>query len=258
MKKMNFRGILLFALLLCASFNTIRAGEYYQINFYHIDNDAQELKLEKYIKNAYLPALHRIGIESVGVFKTIKGANEDSRMLVMLIPLKSLKQLEKMETGLEGDEVFIAASNEFRSSAHDAPPYQRLESSLLQAFSSFPSHHKPEMQSLPKERVYELRNYESATEELHRKKVKMFNEGESEIFIDLGFQPMFFARAIVGANMPNLVYMTCHENESMQKVNWDKFRKDPRWEKMKGMDEYRNTVSKIHKWMLYPTDYSDL
>ena len=86
----------------------------------------------------------------------------------------------------------------------------------------------------------------------------MFDEGESELFIQLGFEPMFFASVIAGADMPNLMYMTCHENEEAQAANWASFRDHPEWKRMKVLDEYQNTVSQSDKWMLYPAAYSDL
>ena len=43
-----------------------------------------------------------------------------------------------------------------------------------------------------------------------------------------------------------------------QDVLWDKFRNAPAWDKLKADKQYEHTVSKIDKFMLHPTDYSDL
>jgi len=85
----------------------------------------------------------------------------------------------------------------------------------------------------------------------------MFDTGESELFINLGFQPVFFASVVAGANMPNLMYLTCHANEEAQEENWNKFRESDDWLKMKSIKEFENTVSKSTKWYLYPAAYSD-
>jgi len=245
-------------LMIFASAEAAAGGEYYQMRMYTIENTFQESAMDQYLRNAYIPALKRAGIQDVGVFKTIEGKNAEQQMIVVFIPFSSMKQMEKVFGKLENDAEFQLAAKDFREAPHDKPPYERLETTLMKAFSATPKYHRPELASPASERVYELRSYQSATEELHRRKVKMFDEGESELFIQLGFEPMFFAKVIAGADMPNLVYITCHENEEAQAANWASFRDHPEWLRMKVLDEYQHTVSQSDKWMLYPTEYSDL
>jgi hypothetical protein len=85
----------------------------------------------------------------------------------------------------------------------------------------------------------------------------MFDEGESELFRDLGFQPVFFGKVVASEQMPHLMYMTVHADTLSQQEHWDAFRTDPRWEEMKDLERYRNTVSHIDRHLLYPTAYSD-
>jgi hypothetical protein len=132
-----------------------------------------------------------------------------------------------------------------------------MESILMKAFDGSPRLETPELDGPREERVYELRSYQGATELLYERKVEMFDEGESELFLDLGFNPVFFGRVIASNQMPHLMYMTAFSDTLSQKEHWDAFRTDPRWEEMKGIERYKNTVSSIDKYMLYPTDYSD-
>lgn len=115
----------------------------------------------------------------------------------------------------------------------------------------------PELTSPRSERVYELRSYEGATEKLYNLKVEMFNEGESALFQELGFNPVFFGEVLSSAHMPHLMYMTTHADTTAQQKNWDVFRSHPDWQVMKELDRYQNTVSGITKYLLYPTEYSD-
>lgn len=230
----------------------------YQVRMYTLENSRQEAMMDNYLGDAFLPALHRAGIDDVGVFKTIEGRNDGQNLLVVFIPFKSMKAFEKIQDQLDNDVEFQKAAVEFRDAAYDQPPYQRLETTLLKAFSETPVYSKPELATMKDARVYELRSYESATEELHKRKVKMFNDGESKLFEDLGFEPLFFGQVIAGAHMPNLVYMTCHANAEAQSANWKTFVDHPEWNRLKVLDEYQNTVSHIDKWMLYPAEYSDL
>ena len=116
----------------------------------------------------------------------------------------------------------------------------------------------PKFNSDRQDRVYELRSYESATEDYHIKKVDMFNAGgEIELFEKLDFNAVFYGQVISGAKMPNLMYMTTFSDEDSQKAHWDAFVNSPEWSTMKVLTKYANTVSHIDKYLLYPTDYSD-
>ena len=87
----------------------------------------------------------------------------------------------------------------------------------------------------------------------------MFNEaGEINLFLNLGFQPVFFGEVISGAAMPNLMYMTTFSSSASRAEHWDAFRNSPEWTVMKEIEKYKNTVSHIDKYLLQPTDYSDL
>ena len=76
--------------------------------------------------------------------------------------------------------------------------------------------------------------------------------------MDLEFQPIFFGEVISGSIMPNLMYLTTFENKTSQEKHWDAFRKSSDWNSLKEDKQYKNTVSKIEKLYLYPTDYSEL
>ena len=87
----------------------------------------------------------------------------------------------------------------------------------------------------------------------------MFNEGgETGIFKNIGANAVFYGEVISGSQMPNLMYMTSYENMQSNEDHWKLFSNHPDWKKLSGMEEYKNTVSHIDKYMLYPTDYSDI
>ncbi len=85
-----------------------------------------------------------------------------------------------------------------------------------------------------------------------------FNEGgEVTLFDDLGFNAVFYGEVIAGSKMPNLMYMTTHENQEARDANWKSFVDSPVWEKLKTDPQYQNNVSHIDIYFLYPTQYSD-
>ena len=111
---------------------------------------------------------------------------------------------------------------------------------------------------LKKDRVYELRSYESASEKIFRNKVQMFNEGdEIGIFRRLNFNAVFYSEVIAGSKMPNLMYMTSFENMEDRNAHWKSFSSDSSWKKLSSMPEYKNNVSHIDISFLRGAEYSD-
>ena len=107
-------------------------------------------------------------------------------------------------------------------------------------------------------RVLELRIYESHSEAKARSKVDMFNDGEIPIFENVGLRPVFFGETLVGRNVPNLKYMLQTTDLAANQAGWKRFIVDPDWVKMRDLPQYANTVSKITKIYLAPTEYSEI
>ena len=238
---------------------TTSAQDYYQIKVYNITSSDQEMRVDDYLENAYLPALHKAGVRNVGVFKPIESHEAAGKKVFVFIPIKNLDQLNKIDGAILKDKNYLANGKEFINAAWDNPPYQRMESIVLKAFSEMPKYAVPDHSTPPSEQIYELRSYEGPTEAKYRKKVEMFNKGgEVALFQKLEFQPVFFAEVISGSAMPNLMYMTTFSDMKSHDEHWDAFRNHPDWKKMKGMEEYKHTVSHSDKWLMHPTDYSDI
>lgn len=232
--------------------------EFYQLKIYSFDNEEQVKTTDAYLENAFLPALKETGISAIGVFKEHLEHDSIIGKTYVLIPLKSLDEFLSLESKLVTNEIHNTKGNNYLKAAHDNPPYERIESILMKAFVDMPKMALPKLEGPRSERIYELRSYESATEKLYVNKVDMFNAGgEVPLFDDLGFNAVFYGEVLSGANMPNLMYMTTHENEEVQTANWKSFVDSPVWNKLKIRPEYQNNVSKNTKYMLYPTEYSD-
>ena len=66
--------------------------EYYSLRVYSLKTAEQETRIDTYLQTALLPALHRIGITEVGVFKAIDNDTAAIRHVYVLIPFKNLEQ----------------------------------------------------------------------------------------------------------------------------------------------------------------------
>jgi hypothetical protein len=253
---LNFSLLLL--LMLFSSFQPGERVDYYQLRFYWFDNKEQEAMLDHYFEYALLPALHRAGIERVGVFKPVEGKNEEQQFMVLFIPMRSLDEFEQLPRILSSDDTYQEDGLNYIRAEHDQPPYRRIETILLRAFSGSPQLGEPVKEGVKGDRIYELRSYESATELLHERKVEMFNQGEIALFLKLGFNPLFFGDVLSSSHMPHLMYMTTFADAHAQEEHWNAFRDDPDWLAMKDLEKYLNTVSHITSYLLHPLPYSDL
>lgn len=236
---------------------TVSARDYYQLKVYNLKDKSQETVVDKYLENAYLPALHRAGIKNVGVFKPIDSSN--GMKIIVFIPLKKMGQIDDLESALEKDKKYQTDGAEYINASWEKPPYERMESIILKAFSDMPNYAVPDHSTPPSDRIYELRSYEGPTEKYYRKKVEMFNEGgEVKLFKNIGSQPVFFGEVISGSTMPNLMYLTTYSDMKSHDEHWDTFRNHPDWKTLSALEEYKHTVSHSVVQLLHPTEYSDL
>ena len=259
-KKSFVKTISLFLLVFCfAISSTLSARDYYQLKVYTIKDKGQELSVDTYLKNAFLPAMHRAGVKQVGVFKPIADDKAAGTKIFVFIPVKKLDDIVKLEDKLAKDDVYLKAGAEYINAPYNNPPYERIQSILIKAFKQLPEFYTPTYTTPKSEQIYELRSYEGATEKIWKKKVEMFDEaGEVELFKKLEFNAVFYGEVVSGAAMPNLMYMTTFKDMKSHDEHWDTFRNHPDWKKLSGMQEYKNTVSHSDKWLMHPAEYSDI
>ncbi|WP_301922857.1 NIPSNAP family protein [Ferruginibacter sp.] len=253
--------VLAFLLLLNSSFiNAVKApgGEYYQLTIYHCKTADQLGVINAYLKNTYLPALHKTGLTNIGVFSSIDNDTATDKRLYVLIPFASLQKYEALMTRLTEGSLIKNNTSDYNIAAFNKMPFERIETTLLKAFKDMLHLKKPVLTAPLTERVYELRSYEAPTERLYRQKVKMFNDGgEVTLFDRLKFNAIFYAEVLSGSHMPNLMYMTTFNNKAERDEHWKNFVDDSVWKKISVMPEYLNTVSKADIFFLHPTEYSD-
>jgi hypothetical protein len=262
MKKSVILSLMLPALFLLTTMNALCAGhpkqQYYEIKIYRIADKTQEAKVDGFLKDAYLPAMHRAGIPVVGVFKPVEADTAFGKMVYVLIPFKTIDQFMALDGQLEKDKVYAEAGKSFLEAPYNEPAYKRYESIFLKAFINYPLFVKPTFSTPPAERIYELRSYESATDAKAAKKREMFNQaGEIDIFKKLDFNPVFWGEVLIGSHMPNLMYLTTFSDMKKHDEQWKAFGATDEWKKLSGMEEYKNTVSGLSSYLLHPTDYSD-
>ena len=232
--------------------------QYFEIKIYRLSDKSQESRIDAYLKDAYLPALHRAGIAKVAVFKPVEKDTAFGKLVYVFIPYKSADQFLQLSDVLGKDKVYQQAGKEFLDAPYNNPPFGRYESILLKAFTHMPQFRVPSFTTPAAERIYELRSYESATEAKALNKIQMFNEGgEIGIFQKIGANAVFYAQVIMGSQKPRLMYLTTYANMKAHDDCWAAFRNAPEWKTLSSMAEYKNNTSKTKAFLCHPTDYSD-
>ncbi|MGA2216997.1 MAG: NIPSNAP family protein [Terracidiphilus sp.] len=230
----------------------------YQIRRYTLQQGPQTKLTETYFADALIPALTRLAMGPIGAFRLDVGPETPTYYL--LIPSLHLNLLAQIDLRLAMDEVFLKAAEPFWNATAATPAFQRVESSLLQAFHGWPALTPPASSATKGKRIFQLRTYESPSNGGHVRKVEMFHSGEFEIFLNAGFHPVFFGDTLIGSRMPSLTYMLSFANQQELEAKWDVFRNDPAWKKLSTSPRFSSDqlVTNITNLILSPLDCSQI
>jgi hypothetical protein len=232
--------------------------QYYEVRSYVLGDKGDAAAIDEYLSKALLPALGRQSVGPVGVFTNSENDETGSARIFVVIPHDNANSVAEVKSRVEADSDYQAAAKAYLDRGPKESPYQRIESELLIAMDCMPLAKVPAGSLDNKERVFELRIYESPNERLGNLKVEMFNSGEVPIFLDCKIQPIFIGQSVVGPYTPNLTYLTMYSSEAARGESWKAFRVHPDWQVLKKVAKYKGTVSKNHKYVLVPKAYSQM
>lgn len=234
---------------------------------------AAEKAFDKYAAEVLIPALNRQGITPVGAlaFAPVQPPQGTAAAptppaptdgvppkVLLVLPSTDATALLSINDRLDADAEYRKSAAEYLKTPAEQPLLERVRSELLMSFEAWPKVVVPKQTAAGRKRLFELRTYESPTEELGRLKVEMFNSGEVSIFRTCEIQPVFMGRALIGDKQPNLTYMTVHDDNDARVAAWKRFAENEDWKKLREVEKYKGTVSKIHKTDWLPKPYSQL
>jgi hypothetical protein len=237
--------------------NQTGGREFYELRLYHLHRGPQREGLDRFYREAAIPAMNRAGVSKVGAFSLV--GEPENPTLYVLLTHPSVESVATLTDRLLADPEYLKAGAEFLNAPATAPAYVRVESSLLAAFG-MPRLKAPDFGAENKSSIFELRTYESPSKKANKKKIAMFERGEISIFERLGMQPVFFGETLIGTGLPNLTYMLTFPNETARTKGWGAFGKDAEWQKLKAVPGNTDAeiVSKIDRVILHPTAYSQI
>jgi len=227
-------------------------NEIYELREYELDFFRPAEVLHSYLEKALIPALSRQGVKHIGVFE--ESGEALPKKLYLLVPYESMAAFVTVTDAVRADGQYLATAKSYFEAPQDQITYTRYESSFIRSASGFPALEKPAGDS----DLFELRIYESYNEDALRRKVKMFNDSEFEIFKEVDLPMVFFGENISGDRMPCLTYLLAFKDKAHHTEAWSKFGAHPEWQRILKLEEYANTVSQITRVFLKPLPYSQL
>lgn len=228
------------------------AQQVYEFRSYELTFFRPAEVLHQYLEQALIPALNRQGIENVGAFEETGEALP--KKIYLLIAYPDLQAYGASLDALAADNGYKQAASSYLTADPETMPYNQISVSLIRASTGFPELVKPADDS----ELFELRIYKSYNEDALRRKVKMFNDHEFEIFEDAGLPTVFFGTNIAGDQMPCLTYMLAFKDMEAHLEAWSKFGPHPEWQRITKLEEYQGAMNEIIRIFLRPLPYSQL
>ena len=218
----------------------------FEWRIYHISRkpNAKGL-LEKYFREALIPFLNQ---RQIGFSAFNEYALSEPVKLYVLIAYPNRTAYFKAQDEMLTDAAFLQAAKSYNSIPAASAVYDRFETYFLDAFDGFPAFKATDQTK----QLFELRLYESASEDAGKRKIEMFNKEEIACFLKVGIIPVFFGKIIAGQYMPALLYMVGFKDMAERDAAWGRFSEDPDWKTMRDKVEYADTVSNIHRLFLTP------
>ena len=207
--------------------------------------------LDAFFKETLIPAYNRHKI-SVGAFSLYKQESEQPEQRYLLFVYPDLTTYNKVRQAVWSDADFSEAARPFFEESAPNPVYSEFETYLCEAFDKVPEMRMPdESRSL-----FEFRCYHSPNEEANKRKIKMFNTEEIDLFDKTGINSVCYGEILAGTHMPALIYLTWHKDEDTRNSAWKAFGDHPDWARMKSKPEYKNTATNNRVQLLSPMPYS--
>ena len=212
----------------------------------------QRQKVTAFLK-AYSPLAKLAGAGPVAAFSCSIG--EDTPFLLAITSFKGYADMEAVQAKLQANADYVKALGEIEAGGM---PYERQQVWLLRAFGGFPVMTLPPTEGRTGSRIFEMRTYELESTAGLERKIKMFEVGETAIFVRAGMLPVFFGETVFGPNMPSLFYMLGFDDLAARESAGRASGKDPEWKRLGAQFPDVATVPKLSIWFLSPLPFSDV
>lgn len=206
---------------------------YFLLEGYLLKNGSQAQRLASYLQNARIGMASRLQIVSPAfVLEALVAAHMPQVLAVSAFA--TFEELTGMQRKLREDSQARDAMAAWE--AGEEAPYETLNETVLEAAEYCPplpgAAASPAPAGKPP-RVFELRTYHSPTTRQLRALHERFAGPEITIFHRSGIHPVLYSSTLIGANKPNLTYLTPFDDLAAREKAWAAFGADPEWVKVR-------------------------
>src|SRR5437764_12909299 len=136
--KKRYAGLVAFVFMNAFSLVCHAQKDIYELLVYKLKTADQIAATDSYLKDAFIPAMHRLGIKQIGVFKPVANDTAEIKRIIVLVQYVSLDVWQKSKTNILNDAVYLTASKAFADADTAHLPYGRVESTIMEAFPYSP------------------------------------------------------------------------------------------------------------------------
>jgi hypothetical protein len=226
---------------------------FYLMENYYLRHSTQLPRINEFMSQGMLPASSKFHSGPKIFLEALVAAHLPQ--FVVIYGLESLDELSSMRAKLRQDSTFQKALAAWENGPE--PPYEHFSHTLLKATDYSTDISTAPVKAGPP-RIFELRVYHSPTWKQLTALHQRFAGPEIKIFHRVGVHPILYTETVIGANMPNLTYLTPFENLAAREKAWDAFGADPEWIKVRkeSIDAHGQISSVIQITLLKATAYS--
>jgi hypothetical protein len=201
----------------------------YLLQAHYLKAGPQLPALHEFLSKSFLPALREVHSGPQLFLEALVAPHIPQ--LLAIYGFESLDQIDSVSRSLARNDGFQKKLTQLESGPE--PPFERLDSMLLEAADYSPEIVVPTAPPRAAGRIFELRVYHSPSWRQLRALHERFAGPEVEIFQRSGVHPLFYSSTVVGANMPNLAYLIPFDSLAAREQAWAAFGADPEWIKVR-------------------------
>jgi NIPSNAP len=229
-----------------------------KINYYYLENyylrlSTQPDRIHEFLSQGWLPAVNKFHSGPKICLDAIMAAHVPQ--VAVFLGLQSFEELFSLRAKLRQDAGFQKAMAAWEDGPE--PPYEHYSGTLLKV-TDYVSDIPMQSEKPKKPRIFELRVYHNPDSKHLAALHQRFRGAEIRIFHRDGIHPILYTETAVGANMPNLTYLTPYDDLGARQKAWDTFHADPEWIKVRkdSIDAGGQITSLVQSSVFEATPYS--
>ena len=231
-----------------------------KINFYYLENyylrlSTQPDRIHEFLSQGWLPAVNKFHSGPKICLDAIVAPHVPQ--IAVFMGLQSVEELFSVRAKLSQDSAYRRALAAWEDGPE--PPYEHYSGTLLKVTDYGSDSDIPVQKEKPKKpRIFEMRVYHNPDWKHLAALHQRFRGAEIRIFHRDGIHPILYTETAIGANMPNLTYLTPYDDMGARQRAWDTFHADPEWIKVRkdSIDAGGQITSLVNSSVFEATPYS--